>query len=178
LLGRVYLQRRARMCQFRAHPVGRYRDKFASVTMGTVHTDNNEVLTHALALVQRDIDATAEEPHTLHFVSLPKGAESSEELIFLAIENGSYWSGGTSCFDQDEETALASIADTAQDCLMEVTHQVWPICPDHDRGVQVRNSDGARYLDGDDNTAPSPTWWCDAGAGHSVSAIGTLSRRA
>jgi hypothetical protein len=137
-----------------------------------------EHLIRALELVQRDIDATAVQPHRLRFVSVPDGRDASDDRIFLAIEDGSYGSGGAACFGDDESTALASVADTAQDCLMEVTQQVWPICPDHDRGVWVRDLDGSPYAHGDGIAARSPTWWCDAGGGHSLSAIGSLRRRA
>jgi hypothetical protein len=102
--------------------------------MRGMERDYGEHLIHALELVQRDIDATAEEPHRLRFVSVPSGGDASDDPIFLAIEDGSYWSGGSSCFGEDEPTARASVADTAQACLMEVTHQVWPLCPDHERG--------------------------------------------
>lgn len=114
----------------------------------------------------------------MHFVSIPSGGEISEDLLFLAIEDGSYWSGGSSCFGQDEATALASVADTAQDCLMDVSHQVWPICPEHDRGIWVRDSDGSRLLDEVGATRTSATWWCEGGDGHSVSSIGSLRRLA
>jgi hypothetical protein len=140
--------------------------------------DYGEHLIHALELVQRDVDATAEEPHRMRFVSVPSGGDARDDRIFLAIEDGSYWSGGASCFGDDESTAQASVADTAQDCLMEVTHQVWPVCSDHDRGVQVRDFDGSPYAHGDGSAARSPTWWCDASGGHSVSAIGFLRRPA
>jgi hypothetical protein len=139
---------------------------------------HGEHLIHALEVVQRDVDATAAEPHRLHFVSVPSGREASDDRIFLATEDGSYWSGGSSCFGDDESTAQASVADTAQDCLMEVTHQVWPVCPDHERGIWVRVGDGSPYARGDGSAARSPRWWCDAGGGHPLSAIGSLRRRA
>jgi hypothetical protein len=137
-----------------------------------------EHLIRSLELVQRDIDATAEEPHRMHSVSLPSGSDASDDRIFLAIEDGSYWSGGSSCFGDDGSTALASVADTAQDCLMVVTHQLWPVCPDHDRGVQVRDFDGSLSALGDASAAGSPMWWCDAEGGHSLSNVGALRRRA
>jgi hypothetical protein len=141
-----------------------------------VERDFGEHLIHALELVQRDIDATAEEPHRLRFVSVPSGGDVTDDPIFLSIEDGSYWSGGSSCFGDDESSARASVAETAQDCLMDVTHQVWPLCPDHDRGLWVRDGDEP-YAQGDGTSARSPTWWCDAGGGHSVSAIGAMRRR-
>jgi hypothetical protein len=149
-----------------------------SGTMCGMERDYGEHLIHALELVQRDVDATAVEPHRMHFVSVPGGGGASDDRIFLAIEDGSYWSGGSSCFGDDESTAVASVADTAQDCLIEVTGQVWPVCPDHDKGLAVRDSDGsAVHARADGAAARSPTWWCNAIGGHSVSAIGSLHRR-
>jgi hypothetical protein len=46
-----------------------------------MESDYGEHLIHALELVQRDIDATAEEPHRMHFVSLPSGSDASDDRI-------------------------------------------------------------------------------------------------
>jgi hypothetical protein len=57
-----------------------------------VERNLGEHLIRSLAVVQRDIDATAEEPHRMHFVPVPSGRDPSDDRIFLAIEDGSYWS--------------------------------------------------------------------------------------
>jgi hypothetical protein len=149
-----------------------------SGTMCGMERDYGEHLIHALELVQRDVDATAVEPHRMRFVSVPSGGDASDDRVFLAIEDGSYWSGGSSCFGNDESKALASVADTTQDCLIEVTRLVWSVCADHDKGLAVRDSDGSPYAHGDGTAPRSPTWWCNAIGGHSVSPMGSLHRRA
>jgi hypothetical protein len=66
-----------------------------------------EHLIRSLAVVQRDIDVTAQRSHRMHFVPVPGGRDPSDDRILPAIEDGSYWSGGSSCFGDDESTALA-----------------------------------------------------------------------
>jgi hypothetical protein len=55
--------------------------------MYNVERNLGEHLIYALERVQSDIDATGAEPHRLRFVSVPGGADVSDDRIFLAIED-------------------------------------------------------------------------------------------
>lgn len=118
----------------------------------------------AMRAVQRDVDMSAEPRHRLRLVVVPDQAHAGEELAFIALEDGRYWSGGTQLDYVDEGTALASVAEATQDCLVEVLRQVWPLCPVHDAVLSVRRG-------------RTPTWWCAAGQGHEDAAVGSMHAR-
>ena len=63
---------------------------------------------------------------------------------------------------KDPLTALAAVADDAQDAVMHSISGAWPTCPVHRLGVHVRVRDGAAV------------WWCRTGGGHVVARIGEL----
>jgi hypothetical protein len=64
---------------------------------------------------------------------------------------------------KDPVTALAAVADDAQDAVMHSIWGAWPTCPAHRVGVHVRAHDGAAV------------WWCRSGGGHAVARVGQLS---
>ncbi|MFI6921941.1 hypothetical protein ACIBIZ_18510 [Nonomuraea spiralis] len=60
------------------------------------------------------------------------------------------------------EDALAEVADTVQETIMELTWKVWPVCTSHDRGVYVRSERG------------TVVWWCTGDGGHTLAPVGQL----
>jgi hypothetical protein len=72
-------------------------------------------------------------------------------------------SGGISPEEgKDQVTALAAVADDAQEAVMLSICGVWPTCPVHHLGVHARAHDGAAV------------WWCRTGGGHAAARIGQL----
>ena len=59
-------------------------------------------------------------------------------------------------------TALAAVADDAQEAVMLSIGGAWPTCPVHHLGVHARAHDGAAV------------WWCRTGGGHAAARIGQL----
>lgn len=59
-------------------------------------------------------------------------------------------------------TALAAVADDAQEAVMLSIGAAWPTCPEHRLGVHARAHDGAAV------------WWCRADGGHAVARVGQL----
>ena len=72
-------------------------------------------------------------------------------------------SGGISPEEgKDPVTALAAVADDAQEAVMLSIGGAWPTCPVHHLGVHARAHDGAAV------------WWCRTGGGHAAARIGQL----
>jgi hypothetical protein len=63
---------------------------------------------------------------------------------------------------RDPVTALAAVADDAQDAVMHSIGGAWPTCPEHRLGVHARAHDGAAV------------WWCRIDGGHAAARVGLL----
>ena len=63
---------------------------------------------------------------------------------------------------KDPVTALAAVADDAQDAVMHSICGVWPTCPVHRLGAHARAHDGAAV------------WWCRTDGGHAIARVGQL----
>ena len=63
---------------------------------------------------------------------------------------------------KDPVTALAAVADDAQEAVMISICGVWPTCPKHRLGVHARTHDGAAV------------WWCRVDGGHVAARVGQL----
>jgi hypothetical protein len=63
---------------------------------------------------------------------------------------------------KDPVTALAAVADDAQEAVMLSIRGAWPTCPEHRLGVHARPHDGAAV------------WWCRTNGGHAVARVGQL----
>ncbi|MFJ6986996.1 MULTISPECIES: hypothetical protein [unclassified Streptomyces] len=145
----------------------------------------------ALAVVNRDLTATLPGHGPLILVTIPDGtrAEHAEhaEHVYVAMPDGS-WQGNPVNEDDvaegdprepyDDTTALYAVADAAQETVMELLWQVWPICGEHRIGTHVRppGTDADGSPDGGDPAGP-PVWWCRGasdGDGHDVARVGEL----
>jgi hypothetical protein len=63
---------------------------------------------------------------------------------------------------KDPVTALAAVADDAQEAVMLSIQGAWPTCPEHQLGVHARAHDGAAV------------WWCRVDGGHVGARVGHL----
>jgi hypothetical protein len=81
---------------------------------------------------------------------------------FVTTWDGGYGStGGIFPSDgKDPVTALAAVADQAQDAVMETLSAAWPVCPAHRFGTHARVHDG------------TAVWWCNGAGGHVVTPVG------
>jgi hypothetical protein len=81
--------------------------------------------------------------------------------------------------DQDEEYPRIKHADAAQETIMELLWQVWPICSTHKIGLHPRpagTTDG--WYQSEADSAGPPVWWCQGGRDgtcHDVSLVGELA---
>ncbi|MET9290450.1 hypothetical protein [Streptomyces sp. NPDC003077] len=122
----------------------------------------------ALALVNRDVGVTLPEEEPLRLVALPGYEEGAPESVYVALANGE-WHGNALEPGAEEEprSALAAVAEAAQDTVTERLWRAWPVCDEHRLGTHVREEDGR------------VVWWCAgerrAGPGHVVAGVGELT---
>ncbi|GGR26174.1 hypothetical protein [Streptomyces aurantiogriseus] len=125
----------------------------------------------ALALVNRDLAALLPDHGPLRLLALPPWDdldESEREHVYVALPDGRWH--GSDLWHGSEATltsALAAVAEAAQDTVMECLWQVWPVCAEHRIGMHTRQEDGR------------PVWWCAGGRGpgdpaHVRAAVGEL----
>ncbi|MHC3469755.1 hypothetical protein ACYF6T_13660 [Streptomyces sp. 7R007] len=121
----------------------------------------------ALALVNRDVAATLPDHGPLRLLALPGWEEEDEvEHVYVALPNGHWW-GNNVWGSGAADTALAAVAEAAQDTLTECLWRAWPVCEEHGLGM---------HLDHRDDTV---VWVC-AGSGtggdpgHVRAAVGAL----
>ncbi|MFI7301280.1 hypothetical protein [Streptomyces sp. NPDC050121] len=127
----------------------------------------------ALALLNRDLAVTLPRLEPLQLLALPSYAvddpEDEPENVCVAMANGEWHGNYLDPNSQDSlASALASVADAAQETVMELLWQAWPLCPEHGLGMHPRE-DAEEQL----------SWWC-AGerlrrdSAHIHAAVGTL----
>lgn len=122
----------------------------------------------ALALLNRDLAVTLPEREPLRLLALPSDDADEPENVYVALANGE-WHGNCLYPDSadDPASALASVADAAQETVTERLWQAWPLCVEHDLGMHPRDADGQL------------SWWCAGerlrrGPAHVRAAVGEL----
>ncbi|BBC36599.1 uncharacterized protein SGFS_078930 [Streptomyces graminofaciens] len=122
----------------------------------------------ALALLNRDLAVTLPEQEPLQLLALPSGDADEPENVYVALANGE-WHGNYLDPDSpdDPASALAIVADAAQETLTELLWQAWPVCAEHGLGMHPRDTDGQL------------AWWCAGerlrpGPAHIRAAVGAL----
>lgn len=115
-------------------------------------------LEQALKVVERDVRA-AGITGTLRLV-IPDWDDSGQAWVeFQGICQGN---GIRPIVGSDAQSALASVADSAQEVIMEMIWGVWPVCSAHDRGLRAEL---------EHETA---VWRCTGAGTHTVAPIGEL----
>ncbi|RZU34936.1 hypothetical protein EV284_4538 [Streptomyces sp. BK022] len=111
----------------------------------------------ALEAVNRDLAATLPEAGPMRLLWTPSDDEDIPDQYHAALPDGR-WHGYTT-------DPAAGIAEAAQETVQAVLWQVWPLCPEHRTGVHSGVGAGERDV-----------WWCRAGEGHELCAVGELAR--
>ncbi|MFD4829783.1 hypothetical protein ACFWPV_07975 [Streptomyces uncialis] len=146
----------------------------------------------ALAVVNRDLTATLPGQDPLILMLAPSGEplprrSTDRDRIHIAMPDGR-WHGNPVNSDLEEDdppepddatTVLAVVADAAQETVMELLWQVWPLCPAHTTGMHPRpaGTTDSWCVNGADSAGP-PVWWCGGGQDgkyHDVSPVGELA---
>ncbi|MGW3664666.1 hypothetical protein [Streptomyces sp. NPDC005141] len=122
----------------------------------------------ALALLNRDLAGTLPEQEPLQLLALPPCDADEQENVYVALASGE-WHGNCLYPDSEDDpaSALAVVADAAQETVTELLWQAWPLCAEHDLGMHPRESDGQL------------SWWCAGerlrrGPAHIRAAVGAL----
>jgi hypothetical protein len=123
----------------------------------------------ALAVVNRDLAATLPEQPPLALLALSRWGDDMPESVYVAAANGE-WHGNQlePASAEDPVLALATVADAAQETVVELLWQAWPLCTRHDLGMHPRQEDGR------------VAWWCTGagrprpGPAHLRAAVGEL----
>jgi hypothetical protein len=117
----------------------------------------------------------------------PQGAIDRDQ-IYVAMPDGRWHGNAVNASDlgegspsepDDAATVLTVVADAAQETIMELLWQVWPICPAHKIGMHPRPAGTTEdWYQGETDSAGPPVWWCrgswDA-TGHDVCLVGELA---
>jgi hypothetical protein len=114
-------------------------------------------LQEAVTLVARDLDISVRNEHGFGIVR-----ERNSGLLYIGLEDGRYWSGGTPLSANTDADAVYAVATGFQDCVMEVLGTLWPECPLHKYGLHVRTH------------ADEVVWSCEGAERHIVAAVGSL----
>jgi hypothetical protein len=146
----------------------------------------------ALAVVNRDVTATLPGQDGLILMVAPSGQPLppswiDRDHVYVAMPDGR-WQGNAVNADLEEDdprepddamTVLTLVADAAQETLMELLWQAWPICPEHKIGMHVRPAGtGDDWCGGEADASDAAVWWCrgsQRGTCHDVSLVGELA---
>lgn len=147
----------------------------------------------ALVLVNRDLSATlpGQDPFLLmldpSWAPASRGAVDGDQ-IHVAMSDGRWHGASVNVWDLDEDdssepydaaTALAVVADAAQETLVELLRHVWPICSTHNIGVHPRPPGTTdSWYQGQPAAVGPPVWWCRGGRDgecHDVAQVGKLA---
>ncbi|RSS35023.1 hypothetical protein [Streptomyces sp. WAC08241] len=123
----------------------------------------------ALALLNRDLAVTLPRLEPLRLLALPSCDADEPENVYVAMANGEWHGNDLDPNSQDSlASALASVADAAQETVTELLWQAWPLCPEHGLGMHPREDAEERL-----------SWWCAGersrrGPAHIHAAVGAL----
>ncbi|MEV7503768.1 hypothetical protein [Streptomyces sp. NPDC093018] len=158
----------------------------------------------ALAVVNRDVRATlpGQEPLILMVTPAPDeaagtyGSSSSYgscgsyggQEVYVAMADGRSHGSPVHTDDLAEDaprepgdaaTVLSVVAEAAQETVMELLWQVWPLCREHGTGVHPRPAGTSEdWYPGETAAGGPPVWWCRGGRTgdcHDASPIGELA---
>ncbi|MFF3204466.1 hypothetical protein [Streptomyces sp. NPDC002962] len=150
-------------------------DSFGTPRPRTVEPGEYPVWDEALALVDHDLSALLPGRGPLRLVALPAWPQESaddehaSEHVYVALPDGR-WHDNDLPPDAGEGppgSALAAVAEAAQDTVLECLWQVWPVCAEHRLGMHP-GQEGGRAV-----------WRCaggndERGPGHVQAAVGKL----
>ncbi|MET7486345.1 hypothetical protein [Streptomyces sp. NPDC005538] len=123
----------------------------------------------ALAIVNRDLAATLPDQRPLVLMVC-------DEKVYVAMADGCWQGNGITEADADSSHVLGYVADAAQETVMELLWQVWPVCPFHKVGTHSRPEGTTADWEGE--TGEGAVWWCRGHHGddcHDLAQVGELA---
>jgi hypothetical protein len=131
-------------------------------------------LTAAMNQVQSDLDSTVEDAPQLVILFVHDELQDGELSGHVADQRGRS-SGSAMVAGEDEETALWTVAEGAQEYMADLRFTAWPECPQHGRGMHIRDPSGSPATSDAESAQKLPVWWCSASGGHDVAQVGKLN---
>lgn len=144
-------------------------------------------------MVNRDVTATLPDQDALILMLAPSresppGSGADGDQIYVAMPDGRWQGNAVNASDveagdppepDDATTVLTVVAGAAQETVMELLWQAWPVCREHKTGMHPRppGTTADWYPDRTDAAAP-PVWWCRGGRTgecHDVAEVGKLT---
>ncbi|MEV7075136.1 hypothetical protein [Streptomyces sp. NPDC093990] len=147
----------------------------------------------ALAVVNRDVTATLPGQDALILMVAPSwqplpASGTDRGAVHVAMPDGRWQGNALNAVDLEEGelpepddamAALTLVAEAAQETVMELRWQVWPVCREHKIGMHVRPAGTGDDWCGGEAVASDPVvWWCQGGrdgSGHDVCLVGELA---
>ncbi|MER6673711.1 hypothetical protein [Streptomyces sp. NPDC000983] len=105
----------------------------------------------------------------LRLLALPSHDADEPEDVYVATADGEWHGNHLDPNSRDSPaSALAGVADAAQETVVELLWQAWPLCPEHGLGMHPREDARERL-----------SWWCAGegarrGPAHLHAAVGAL----
>jgi hypothetical protein len=159
------------------HPVEHGSGRRYTPTRRRAEPGEFPLLGAALDTVNRDFAATFPDQEPL--VLMIWGDEAEGE-VYVALSDGTSHGNGVSEPDTDapDHTALAVVAEAAQETVIERLWQVWPVCPFHKLGTHPRPEGTTADWEYGESRGTRVVWWCRGhhGAGcHDLASVGELA---
>ncbi|MET7568648.1 hypothetical protein ABZT04_09095 [Streptomyces sp. NPDC005492] len=124
----------------------------------------------ALAIVNRDLAATLPDQRPLILMSC-------DEEVYVAMPDGSWQGNGIALAESGASHLLGLVADAAQETVMELLWQAWPVCPFHKMGTHSRPEGTTADWEGEAR-GEGAVWWCRGHHGgdcHDLAPVGELA---
>ncbi|MFJ2788216.1 MULTISPECIES: hypothetical protein [unclassified Streptomyces] len=147
----------------------------------------------ALAVVNRDLSATLPDQDPLILMFSPSSEPTPRSpvdhgQVYVAMADGRWHGNSVHSYDPEESdppeqddatTVLTVVAEAAQETVMELLWQVWPLCSAHKIGMHPRPAGTANgWYPSEADPAGPPVWWCRGGRDgsyHDVCLVGELA---
>src|SRR5690349_15726126 len=101
--------------------------------------DELDRLTRAVAIVQRDADATGI-PARIQLELA--GRDGGRDAYHVALSDGQFWAAREGLAGDDDVIAIREVAEGTQDLFAELLRVAWPLCPVHERVLEALPSHG------------------------------------
>lgn len=104
--------------------------------------------------------------------------EEIAERVYVALSDGTWQGNGLAEPRGDAPDPLGLVADAAQETVVELLWQVWPVCPFHKIGTHPRPEGTTADWEWEGRGSGRAVWWCRGHHGtdcHDLAPVGELA---
>ncbi|MFI6402843.1 hypothetical protein [Streptomyces sp. NPDC050548] len=134
-------------------------------------------LSAALVAVNRDFAAIFPDREPL-VLMVWGGDEDLGTQVYVALADGTSQGNGLSEPEDADADPLVHVADAAQETVVELLWQAWPVCPFHKLGTHPRPEGTTADWEYGESWGPGVVWWCrgyHGGDCHDLASVGELA---